>query len=133
LDTFKNISEIPFKILDVILQKDRENHLDRLCKKKEASHGVKYKKNIIRTINRRKTNWIGSTLLRNRLPLLLKKIRETITVRIRRRGRRCKQLLNNLRENRRCWNLREEAFQCSVCGEHALERPVDFTLRQNME
>jgi len=58
---------------------------------------------------------------------------EAMTERMRRLGRRRKQLLNELREDIRCWNLKEEALQCSVCEERSLEEPVDLPLRQNTE
>jgi len=56
------------------------------------------------TLQRRKASWIYHTLLWNRL---LKHDIELKTA-VGRRRRRRKQLLDNLRENRIKWNLREE-------------------------
>jgi hypothetical protein len=77
----------------------------------EVLHRVKEERNIVHTINRRKTNWIGHILRRK---CLLKyviegKIEERIEM-TGRRGRRRKQLLDDLKEKRRYWELKEEAL-----------------------
>jgi hypothetical protein len=64
-------------------------------------HGVKEERNILHTIRRRKANWIRHILRRN---CLLSHIRGT-----RRRGRRRKQLLDDLKEAKIYWKLKEEA------------------------
>jgi hypothetical protein len=68
-------------------------------------------RNILHTIKRRKANWIGHILRRN---CLLKRVIEgKIEGRIEmagRRGRRRKQLVDNLREKRRYWKLKGEAL-----------------------
>jgi hypothetical protein len=62
-------------------------------------------------IKKRKANWIGHILRRN---CLLKEVTEgKIKGRIevtRRRGRRCKKLLDNLRDRRGYSHLKEEAL-----------------------
>jgi hypothetical protein len=72
-------------------------------------HRVKEERNIVHTIKRRKANWIGHILCRN---CLLKHVIEgKLEGRIemtRRRGRRLKQLLDDLKEKRRYWKLKEE-------------------------
>jgi hypothetical protein len=77
----------------------------------EVLHRVKEERNIIRTIKRRKANWIDHILRRN---CLLKNVIEgTLEGRIEmtgRRGRRRKQLLDDLKETRRYWKLKEEAL-----------------------
>jgi hypothetical protein len=77
----------------------------------EVLHRVKEERNILPTIKRRKANWIGHILRRN---CLLKHVIEgKVEGRIemtRRRGRRRKQLLDDLKENRRYWKLKEEAL-----------------------
>jgi hypothetical protein len=69
------------------------------------------KKYILHTIKRRKANWIGHILPRN---CLLKRVIEgKIEGRIEmtgKRGRRRKQLLDDLKEKRRYWKLKEEAL-----------------------
>jgi hypothetical protein len=83
----------------------------------EVLHRVKVERNIVHTIKRRKANWIGHILRRN---CLLKHVIEgKIEGRIEmtgRRGRRRKQLLDDLKEKRRYWKLKEEALDCTVWG-----------------
>jgi hypothetical protein len=77
----------------------------------EVLHRVKEERNIVHTIKRRKANWIGHVLRRN---CLLKHVIEVkLEGRIEmtgRRGRRRKQLLDDLREKKRYWKLKEEAL-----------------------
>jgi hypothetical protein len=81
----------------------------------EVLHRVKEERNIVHTIKRRKANWIGHILRRN---CLLKHIiegkiekRQEVT---RRRGRRSKQLLDDPKEKRRYWKLKQEALDCTM-------------------
>jgi hypothetical protein len=69
-------------------------------------HRVKEERNILHTIRQRKANWIGHILRRNCLliHIIEGKIRGT-----RRRGRRRKKPLDDLKEARRYWKLEEEA------------------------
>jgi hypothetical protein len=75
----------------------------------EVLHRVKEERNILHTIKKRKANWIGHILRRN---CLLKHVIEgKLEGRIEttgRRGRRRKQLLDDLKEKRRYWQLKEE-------------------------
>jgi hypothetical protein len=71
-------------------------------------HIVKEKRNILHTINRRKANWIDLILRRNRL---LKYVIEGKMEGTGRRTRRRKQLLDDLKEKRSYWNLKEEALE----------------------
>jgi hypothetical protein len=77
----------------------------------EVLHRVKEDRNILHTIIRRKANWIGNILRRN---CLLKHVTEgKLEGRIEmtgRRGRRCKQVLDDLKEKRRYWKLKVEAL-----------------------
>jgi hypothetical protein len=77
----------------------------------DVLHRVKEERNILHTIKRRNANWIGHILHRN---CLLKHVIEgKLEGRIEmtgRRGRRRKQLLDDLTEKRRYWNLKEEAL-----------------------
>jgi hypothetical protein len=81
----------------------------------EVLHRVKGESNILHTIKRRKANWIGHIVYRN---CLLKRVIEgKLEGRIemtRRRGRRCKQLLNDLKEKRRYWKLKEEELDSTL-------------------
>jgi hypothetical protein len=77
----------------------------------EVLHRVKEERNILHTINRRKANWIGHILRRN--CLLKHVIKGKLEGRIEmagRRGRRRKQLLDDLNEKKRYWKLKEEAL-----------------------
>jgi hypothetical protein len=80
----------------------------------EVLYRVKEERNILHTIKRRKANWIGHILRRN---CLLKHVIEgKLEGRIEmtgRRGRRRKQLLDDLKENRGYWKLKEEALDRS--------------------
>jgi hypothetical protein len=80
------------------------NRTDRVYNE-AVLHRVKEERNILHTIRRRKANWIGYILRRNCLlsHIIEGKIRGT-----RRRGRRRKQLLDDLKEARRYWKLAEE-------------------------
>jgi hypothetical protein len=74
-------------------------------------HTVKEDRNILHTTKIRKANWIGHILHRN---CLLKyviegKLEERIEM-TGRRGRRHKQLLDDLKEKRRYCKLKEEAL-----------------------
>jgi hypothetical protein len=70
---------------------------------------------MLHTINRRKDNWIGHIWRRNCLlkHVIEGKIEGGIEV-TGRRGRRRKQLLNDLKENRRYWKLKEEALDSTL-------------------
>jgi hypothetical protein len=75
-------------------------------------------RNTLNTIKRRKADWIGHILRRN---CLLKHMTEGklegMIEMIGRWGRRCWQLLDDLKEKRRHWKLKEEAL------DHTLWRP----------
>jgi hypothetical protein len=74
----------------------------------EVLHRVKEERNIVHTIKRRKANWIGHILRRN---CLLKHVIEgKLEERIEMTGRRRKQLLDDLKEKRRYWKLKEDAL-----------------------
>jgi hypothetical protein len=81
----------------------------------EVLHRVKEERNILHTIERRKPDWIGHILCRN---CLLKHIIEgKMKGRIEetgRHGRRCRQLLDDFKEMRRYWKLKEEALDRTV-------------------
>jgi hypothetical protein len=77
----------------------------------DVLHRVKEKRNILHTIKRRKANWIGHIL--HRTCLLKHVIEGKLEGGIEmtgKRGRRRKQLLDDLKEKRRYWKLKEEAL-----------------------
>jgi hypothetical protein len=83
-------------------------------------HRVKEERNILYTIRRRKANWIGRILPRN---CFLKHIIEGKISGTRRRGRRRKQLLDELKETRRRRKLRIALF-----GKEAMDLSQDRLL-----
>jgi hypothetical protein len=110
LDTPKSRSEILWKFWNLVLEKDGEDHLDWWVINK-ALRRIRDKRNIRQTIKRKKTNWIGHILSMN---CLLKHVIEGKVEVKWRRGRRCKQLLDDLKETRGCWKLKEEDLDGSV-------------------
>ena len=72
---------------------------------------VNEQRNILHEIRKRKTNWIGHILRRNCLlqQVTEGKIKGQIEV-TRRRGRRRKKLLDDLKDRRGFWKLKEEAL-----------------------
>jgi hypothetical protein len=77
----------------------------------EVLHRDKEERNILRTIKKRKADWIGHILRRN---CVLKHIMEgktqERTVVMRRRGRRCKQQVDGLKETRGHCKFKLEAL-----------------------
>ena len=70
----------------------------------EVLRRVKKERDILHTVKRRKDNWIGQILRGN---CLLKHFIEGKIERTGRRGRRRKQLLDNLKEKISYWKLKE--------------------------
>jgi hypothetical protein len=68
---------------------------------------IKEERNILHTIKRRKANWIGHILRRN--CILKHMIEGMLEGRIEMTGRR-RQLLDDFKEKRRYWKLKEEAL-----------------------
>ena len=67
------------------------------------------------TLNRMNADWLGHILCRN--CLLKRAIEGKIEGRIEvkgRRGRKCKQLLDDLKEKRGCWILKESVLDHTV-------------------
>jgi hypothetical protein len=81
----------------------------------EVLHRVKEERNILHAIKRRNANWIGHIWRRNCFleHVIGGKLEGRIEV-AGRRGRRSKQLLEDLKEKRRHWTLKEEALDCTV-------------------
>ena len=85
---------------------------------------VKEQRIILHEISKRKANWIDYIMSRNCVlqRIIEGKIKGGIEV-ARRRGRRCKELLDDLKERRVHSHLKEEA----VSGELALEEALDLS------
>jgi hypothetical protein len=80
-------------------------------KNAEVLHRVKEERNILNTTKRRQANWISHILRRNCLlkHVIERKIEERVEERGR-RGRRLKQIMDDLKETRGYWKLKEEAL-----------------------
>ena len=80
---------------------------------------VNEKRNILHEIRKRKANWIGHILHRNCLvkQTIEGKIKGQIEV-TRRRGRRCKKLLDDLQDRRGYCQLKEEALERTMWRNH---------------
>ena len=108
LDASSSRSEILGKFWNVVLEKDGRDQLDRSCEKWRSIR-VKEQRNILHEISKRKTNWIGQILRRN-CPLqrvIEGKIKGGIEA-TGRRGRRRRKLLDDLKERRGYYHLKEE-------------------------
>jgi len=80
------------------------------------------KRNILRTIKRRKANWIGHIWRRN---CFIKHVFDGKVEETRRQGGRSKQLLNDLKETTRYWKLKEEALYRTMWGTY-VENAVEY-------
>jgi hypothetical protein len=84
-------------------------------------HTITEETNILRTISGRNTNWIGLVWHRNCLIkyVIERKIQGRVKV-MGRCGRRCKQILDDLKEKTEYWTLKEEALDHNMrrtcCG-----------------
>jgi hypothetical protein len=94
---------------------------------------VNVQRNILQEIRKRKATWIGHILRRNCLlkQVIEGKIKEEMEV-TRRRGRRRKQLLDDLKNRRGYSHLKEEALDCTVWRNH-FGRSFEPVVRQNTE
>ena len=128
LDASSSRSEIPGKFLNVVLEKDRKDPLDRSCDKWRSEQ-----RNILHEIRKRKANWIGHILRRNCLlkQIIEGKIKGEMAV-TRRRGRRRKKLLDDLKDRRGYSDLKEEALDRSM-WRNRFGRGVGPVVRQNTE
>jgi len=76
-------------------------------KNEEVLCTVKGEWSILHTVKQRKANWISHILCTYSL---LKHVTEGKIKGTGRQGRRCKNLLYDLTEKRRCWKLKQEAL-----------------------
>jgi len=89
---------------------------------------VKEQRNILHEISKRKANWIGHILRRN--CLLQRAIEGKIKGGIKvtgRRGRRRKELLDDLKKRRGYSHLKEESLWIALYREFALEEALDLS------
>ena len=88
-------------------------------RKEEVLFRVNEQRNILHEIRKRKANWIGHILRRNCLlkQIIEGKIKEEMEV-IRRRGRRRKKLLDDLKDRRGYSHLKEEALDHTMWRNH---------------
>ena len=93
----------------MVLEKDGEDQFH--VRNEEVLIRVKEQRNILHEIRKRKANWIGHILRRNCLvkQIIEGKINGQIEV-TRRRGRRRKKLLDDLKDRRGYCQLKEETL-----------------------
>ena len=96
-------------------------------RKEEVSLRVNEQRNILHEIRKRKANWIGHILHRNCLlqQVIEGKIKGLIEV-TRRRGRRHKKLLDDLKDRRGYCQLEEEALDRTM-WRNRLEEVLDLS------
>ena len=94
---------------------------------------VNEKRNILHEIRKRKANWIGQILRRNCLlkQVIEGKIKGEMEV-TRRRGRRRKKLLDDLKDSRGCSHLKEEALDRTM-WRNRFRGGLGPVVRQNTE
>ena len=94
---------------------------------------VNEQKNILHEIRKRKANWIGHILRRNCLlkQVIQGKIKGEMEV-ARKRGRRRKKLLDDLKDRREYSHLKEEALDCTM-WRHRFGGGFGPVVRQNTE
>jgi hypothetical protein len=91
-------------------------HGQKNIKNEEVLHRDKEQRNILHTVTRRKSYWIGYILHGNCLLthiIVEGKLEGMIDV-TGRRGRRRKQLLNDLKKKRKSWKWKDEALDRTV-------------------
>jgi hypothetical protein len=92
---------------------------------------VNEQRNILHEIRKRKANWIGHILRRNCLLKHEGKIKVDMEV-TRRRGRRRKKLLDDLKDKRGYSHLKEEALDRTIWRNH-FRGGFEPVVRQNTE
>ena len=89
--------------------------MKKYCIRSRENENIMY--NMLCTIKKSEAKWFGHILSRNCLlkRLIDGKIEGRIEV-MRRRGGRCKEILDDLKGQRRCWKFKEEAPDRLPCG-----------------
>ena len=91
----------------------------------EIFYGVTEERNTQQTIKRRKANWIGHIMCRNCLLIKTHYLRINGKIEVKGRCRRgCKQPLDDLKEMREYWKLKEEALDGTLW--RTLEEAMDL-------
>ena len=116
-----------------MLEKDGEDQLDRSCEKWRSVTWVNEQRNILHEISKRKFNWIGHILRRNCFlkQVIEGKIKGEMEV-ARRRGRRRKKLLDDLKDRRGYSRLKEEVLDRTI-WRHCFGGGFGPVVRQNTE
>jgi len=93
---------------------EKVSRIDRV-KNEEGLQRVKEEGNILVTIKRKKTNWIGHILCRNfSLKYVIDGRIKGKTEVMGRGGRRRKQIPDGLKERKGYWKLKEEVLGCNL-------------------
>jgi hypothetical protein len=87
---------------------------DRVRNEEMLQRG-KEERNILHAMKRKKCNWIGQVLRKNcRLKHVIEGKIEVKTEGTGRQGRRRKQVLDDLKEKRGYWKMKQEALYCTL-------------------
>ena len=99
----------------------------------EVLLGVNEQRNILHKIRKQKANWIGHILHRNCLlkQVIEGKIKGEMEM-ARRRGRRRKELLDDIKDRRGYFHLKEEALDRTI-WRHRFGGGFEPVVRQNAE
>jgi ribosomal protein L37AE/L43A len=121
------------KFLNVVLEKDGKDQLDRSCEKWEVLRRVNEERNILHTVKRRKAIWIGHIYARTRLLKHILEVRIGGRIKVtERQGKSRKQLLDDRKETRWYWKLKEEALDRNL-RRTRFGRGYGSVVRQTME
>ena len=118
----------------MVLEKDGEDHFrtDHV-RNEEVLLRVIEQRNILQEIRKRKANWIGHILRRSCLlkQVIEGKMKGEMGV-TRRRGRRRKKLLDDLKDRRGYCHLKEEALDRTI-WRNRFGRGIEPVVRENTE
>jgi hypothetical protein len=94
-------------------------------KNEEVLRRLRKERNILRTINSRKANWIGHILRGNRL------LKHGTEGKIRgisdgKKRKKSSAAIDDFKEKRGCWKLKKDA-KIALCGEVVLEEAMDLS------
>ena len=126
LDSLFPKTEISYRRMEKISWTDHVRNEEELLR-------VNEQRNILHETRKRKANWIGHILRRNCLlkQVIEGKIKEEMEV-IRRRGRRRRKLLDDLKDRRGYSHLKEEALDLTM-GRNRFGGGSGPVVRQNTE
>jgi len=109
--TLRSVDKKHLESFDTWCWRRMETRWTQHVENDEILHKVKEERNILHKIQRCKTDWFGHIMCRN---CLLKYTNDGMIEGVGRQGRRHTDVLDNLEEKRRYFNLTVEALDCSL-------------------